>query len=431
MKLPRSASPGAKKNLFLQAFSSLGVFLGSLLFMIIAAQVVVAFTAPSANPPGSNTNPPLTTSSSPTQNYLSKFTGSNSIGNSIIYDSDTNIGISQSSPGARLTVNNPTNIGKVGSSGDGIYVYANSLNAALSAEQGNSGGWAGYFSGKVNVDGTISASDFSCSNCLGSGDIGSGAIGSSELASNSVYSAEIATDAVGTSEILNGTIQEIDLEVTNSPINNYILSYDSGTAGFTWVQDQTGSGGDNLGNHKATQHLNMNGNQIRDAGALFLGGFDAGLKRIGGQLLLETSSGVSLIISSGEGAVSLTPNLNMNNYKINNLGTPTAASDAATKQYVDDSTAGGGNEPVMKGNRCGAYNPGCTTTASCPSGKTVRSAGQGTAVHTNPDAYSLAAARASSNMSYSGICIGSTSCSSTINNNGTAFSAAHVIILCY
>ncbi len=39
-----------------------------------------------------------------TQNYISKFTGSNSLGNSLIYDNGTNVGIGTSSPGAKLDV---------------------------------------------------------------------------------------------------------------------------------------------------------------------------------------------------------------------------------------------------------------------------------------------------------------------------------------
>lgn len=50
----------------------------------------------------------------------------------------------------------------------------------------------------------------------------------------------IASGVVGSTEITNGSIQEIDLEATNAPTNNYILSYDSGSGGFTWVVDQTG-----------------------------------------------------------------------------------------------------------------------------------------------------------------------------------------------
>lgn len=47
--------------------------------------------------------------------------------------------------------------------------------------------------------------------------------------------------------IANNIIEEANLEVTNSAVDNYILSYDSGTGGFTWVQDQTGAGGGGTG----------------------------------------------------------------------------------------------------------------------------------------------------------------------------------------
>lgn len=65
------------------------------------------------------------------------------------------VGIGQTSPGAKLTVNNPTTAGKVGSSGDAIYAYANSTNAAISAEQTNASGWAGYFQGNTYTSGNV------------------------------------------------------------------------------------------------------------------------------------------------------------------------------------------------------------------------------------------------------------------------------------
>lgn len=59
-----------------------------------------------------------------------------------------NVGIAQTAPTAKLAVNNPTAVGKVGSLGDSIYAYASSTNAAISAEQGNNAGYAIYASGK-------------------------------------------------------------------------------------------------------------------------------------------------------------------------------------------------------------------------------------------------------------------------------------------
>jgi len=67
------------------------------------------------------------------------------------------VGIGQTVPSAKLTINNPSTDGKIGSSGDAIYAYANSSNAAISAEQNGSGyaiyssGGMNYFSGNVGI----------------------------------------------------------------------------------------------------------------------------------------------------------------------------------------------------------------------------------------------------------------------------------------
>jgi hypothetical protein len=44
------------------------------------------------------------TSTQPTSNYLSKFTGNSTIANSLIYDNGTNVGIGTTSPGAKLAI---------------------------------------------------------------------------------------------------------------------------------------------------------------------------------------------------------------------------------------------------------------------------------------------------------------------------------------
>jgi hypothetical protein len=48
--------------------------------------------------------------------------------------------------------------------------------------------------------------------------------------------------SIVTTEITDDEILEVDLDVTNSPTDNYILSYDSGTTGFTWVEETGGDG---------------------------------------------------------------------------------------------------------------------------------------------------------------------------------------------
>ena len=79
-------------------------------------------------------------------------------------------------------------------------------------------------------------------NTLDDSEIQDNSLTASSLAANSVTNSELASDSVRSGKILDGTIQERDLEVTNSPTNNHILSYDSGSGGFTWVADQTGDG---------------------------------------------------------------------------------------------------------------------------------------------------------------------------------------------
>ncbi len=49
--------------------------------------------------------------------------------------------------------------------------------------------------------------------------------------------------SIESSEISDGTIVEVDLSLTNDPTDDYILSYDAGSGGFTWVADQVGSSG--------------------------------------------------------------------------------------------------------------------------------------------------------------------------------------------
>ena len=68
-------------------------------------------------------------------------------------------------------------------------------------------------------------------------------------------------------------VDEADLKVSNSPTDNYILSYDSATGGFTWVVDATGGGAGNqtlsetltLGN-VANMDINMSGYSLVDVG---------------------------------------------------------------------------------------------------------------------------------------------------------------------
>jgi hypothetical protein len=63
-----------------------------------------------------------------TTNYVSKFTSANSIGNSLLYDNGTNVGIGTTSPTDKLTLKSP---GEVGSYGDGFVFQRNANTAKL------------------------------------------------------------------------------------------------------------------------------------------------------------------------------------------------------------------------------------------------------------------------------------------------------------
>ncbi len=69
------------------------------------------------------------------------------------YFNGGNVGIGNITPAGKFVVNN--NLAGDGSSGDAIAAYANTTGSALYAQQNNAGGWAGYFSGNVNITGTL------------------------------------------------------------------------------------------------------------------------------------------------------------------------------------------------------------------------------------------------------------------------------------
>jgi len=59
---------------------------------------------------------------------------------------------------------------------------------------------------------------------------------------NATGTISVIGQTIETGEITDDTILEVDLDLTNSPTDDYILSYDSGSAGFTWITNDGGSG---------------------------------------------------------------------------------------------------------------------------------------------------------------------------------------------
>ena len=69
------------------------------------------------------------------------------------------------------------------------------------------------------------------------------AIAQAYIANDAINGDKIADDAVNSEHYAAGSIDEEHLNATNSPTDNYLLSYDDASGGFTWVA--SGSGGEN------------------------------------------------------------------------------------------------------------------------------------------------------------------------------------------
>ncbi len=72
---------------------------------------------------------------------------------------------------------------------------------------------------------------------------------------DSVAAGQIDANAVDSSELKDGAVDESHLNATNSPVDNYILSYDSASGGFTWIA--AGAGGEN--NQNAFSNVAVSG----------------------------------------------------------------------------------------------------------------------------------------------------------------------------
>ena len=70
-----------------------------------------------------------------------------------------------------------------------------------------------------------------------------GSIDLQHLATDSVNGDKIADDSIDSEHYVAGSIDEEHLNATNTPTDNYVLSYDQTSGGFTWVESAGGGGG--------------------------------------------------------------------------------------------------------------------------------------------------------------------------------------------
>ena len=67
-----------------------------------------------------------------------------------------------------------------------------------------------------------------------------GSVDLAHLAADSVDGTKIADDSINSEHYAAGSIDEEHLNATNSPTDNYVLSYDSASSGFTWIASSGG-----------------------------------------------------------------------------------------------------------------------------------------------------------------------------------------------
>jgi len=217
--------------------------------------------------------------------------------------------------------------GSVDLTGDDLYVTGDF------EVDGTIYGISANFSGTATIS-TLSVNSDSFTDLTGTG---------LQISSGSLQSTLGTT--IDTSEITDGTIQEVDLEVTNSPSDDYLLSYDAATAGFTWITQSSARGIDVVQESDVT--INANTATTLD----FLGGdFDlsespdselniqlaanltsvtgvAGNFDVTGQLVVGTSDAVT-ITTAGEIQIPATQTLQIGSIELNDVGTSSTTTGA-------------------------------------------------------------------------------------------------------
>jgi len=76
-----------------------------------------------------------------------------------------------------------------------------------------------------------------------SGDITINSSGVTTIGLDTIDGSNIADDSIDSEHYVAGSIDEEHLNVTNAPTDNYVLSYDQTSGGFTWVESAGGGGG--------------------------------------------------------------------------------------------------------------------------------------------------------------------------------------------
>lgn len=155
------------------------------------------------------------------------------------------------------------------------------------------------------------------------------------IADDQITNALMADDAIDSAQLADASIDEVHLNATNSPTDNYLLSYDSASGGFTWVVSPSG-GGD-------VRTVTAGGNTL---------GASETLAFTAGNNIAISEGGGAVTISSVAGNVQLANSIALSGATSNNLRvtTATAASSGVTLSFVGSDGNSIGNLTVPSGN---------------------------------------------------------------------------------
>jgi hypothetical protein len=147
-------------------------------------------------------------SGSGTANYISKWTGATSQGNSVIYDNGTNLGIGNTAPGARMQINAGT--------GEALRLVTNASYSPLNIR--NSANSADIW--RIDQNGSL-------------------AVGTVPVARVSGLGSLATLNSVTSSQITNYTITNLDV-ASAAAIDATKINFGEGTDGYVWTSDGRG-----------------------------------------------------------------------------------------------------------------------------------------------------------------------------------------------
>lgn len=192
-------------------------------------------------------------SGSGTTNYVSKFTGTTSLGNSIIFDNGTNVGIGTTSPTTRFQIGE---LFKVTS--DAVTTWGSTNSMGTLSWDAN----LAIIGGLANTAVQFRANNAEVMRLTTSGNVGIGTSSPTQKlqVNGSLLSTSTLNSTSGSFLIDHPGVNSWKIGITNANTSTFSIGNDNGGAFATKVFNITNSGNVGIGTTSPTQTLDVNGN---------------------------------------------------------------------------------------------------------------------------------------------------------------------------